>query len=93
MGMNIGAYGIKPKTKEYEQKLQIYNLCKEQKVEIPEEIINFFDGDPCKEGILVKLDDIEGALEYPEEDDCEIIQVDISKLPKEIKKIRFQIWW
>ena len=88
MSMYSYVQGLKPKTKEYEKKLQIYNLCTELDVLPPQEIVTFFDGEVCEEGILTDIPQ-DATREYT--DDCcrYFLEVDLTKVPSDITKIRF----
>lgn len=80
--------GLKPKTKEYEKKLHIYNACREINITPPEEILRFFDGKVCEEGIITELPE-EAMINYT--DDCcrDFFEVDLTKIPSDVTKIRF----
>jgi hypothetical protein len=72
--------------------LEIYKSCKELKIGPPDEIRKYFeyDGEPCDEGIIVYLNkDVvhEGTGYY----DNEYYDVDLSKLPEGVTKVRFEI--
>ena len=54
MSATIGVEGLKSKTEEYEKKLQIYKLCEELLIEPPAEIIKFFHGRMCEDGVPVR---------------------------------------
>ena len=49
MSMFSYVQGLKPKTDDYEKRLQIYNLCTALNIPIPSEIESFFDGEVCEE--------------------------------------------
>lgn len=88
MSMSTYIQGLKPKTEEYEKKLSIYNACKEINITPPEEILRFFDGEVCKEGIITELPK-EAIQNYA--DDCcrDFYEVDLTKIPSDVTKIRF----
>lgn len=87
MSMVSCIQGLKPKTEEYEKKLQIYKLCKEMNINPPREIEEFFDGEVCEAGIITELP-ADALMEYG--DDCrEYFEVDLTKIPKDVTKIRF----
>ena len=88
MGMCTYVQGLKPKTEEYEKKLQIYKLCKETNVNVPDEIEDFFDGEVCEEGILTDIPK-DAMKEYSDNYCHEYYEVDLTKIPSDIKKIRF----
>lgn len=88
MGMCTYVQGLKPKTEEYEKKLQIYNMCKEVNVRPPKEILDFFDGEVCEEGIITKIS--EDAIRNYSDDCCrDYYEVDLTQIPPDVTKIRF----
>lgn len=88
MSMSTYIQGLKPKTKEYEKKLQIYKLCKETGVLPPKEIEDYFDGEICEEGIITELPE-ESIREYDDLSCREFHEVDLTKIPLDVVKIRF----
>ena len=87
MSMCTYVQGLKPKTEEYEKKLHIYNACREINVTPPEDILRFFDGEVCEEGIITELPK-EAMSNYM--DDCcrDFFEVDLTKIPSDVTKIR-----
>lgn len=87
--MSMASYvqGLKPKTEEYEKKLHIYNACEEINITPPDEILNFFDGEVCEEGILTELP-TEAVRNYAD-DYRDFFEVDLTKIPSDVTKIRF----
>ena len=95
MGACLYVQGLKPITEDYKKRLDIYRSCRELKISPPEEIRKYFedDGEPCDEGIIVYLKDdiIKKGISA---DYCrEYLDVDLSKLPVGVSKIRFGISW
>lgn len=88
MGMTTYVQGLKPKTEEYQTKLDIYNLCEKINVKPPTEIIDFFDGEICEAGIVTELPK-EAVKEYADDYCREFFEVDLTKLPSNVSKIRF----
>lgn len=88
MSMSTYIQGLKPKTEEYEKKLNIYKSCKELNISVPQEILDFFDGEVCEEGIITEIPK-EAIREYA--DDCcrDFFEVDLTKILKDVTKIRF----
>lgn len=88
MSMYSYIQGLKPKTEEYEKKLHIYNACKEINISPPDEILKFFDGKICEDGIVTELPK-DAIREYA--DDCcrDFFEVDLTKIPSDVTKIRF----
>ena len=88
MSMCTYVQGLKPKTEEYEKKLHIYNACREINVVPPEDILRFFDGEVCEEGIITELP--EEAMSNYTDDYCrDFFEVDLTKIPSDVTKIRF----
>lgn len=87
MSMITYIQGLKPKTEEYEKKLQIYRMCKEMNVSIPEEIEEFFNGEVCERGIITEIP--KDAVENYGENTSDIFELDLSKIPSDVTKIRF----
>lgn len=88
MSMSTYVQGLKPKTTEYQKKLDILAACKEVNVEPPREIVDFFDGEICEEGIVIELPK-EAVREYADNYCREFFEVDLTKLPPDVTKIRF----
>lgn len=87
--MSISTYvqGLKPKTEEYQTKLDIYIACRKINIEPPREIVDFFDGEICEEGIVTELPK-EAVREYSDEY-RDFLEVDLTKLPPDVSEIRF----
>lgn len=88
MSMSTYVQGLKPKTEEYQTKLDIYNACKKINIEPPREIVDFFDGEICEEGIVIDFPK-EAVREYADDYCREFFEVDLEKLPPNVTKIRF----
>ncbi len=80
--------GLKPKTEEYEKKLYIYKACQEINITPPDEIVKFFDGEICEEGIITELPE-EAVKNYADDSCCDFFEVDLTKVPSDVTKIRF----
>jgi len=89
MGMYTSVYGIKPADKKFKEMEKIYHLCNEQGITIPVEVDDFFNGEiPDSKGVIVGLDNKQGVSKYHEEMQ-EGFEVNLKKLPEDIKFIRF----
>ena len=88
MSMYSYIQGLKPKTEEYEKKLQIYKLCRETNVSVPDEVEKYFDGEICEEGILTDIP-TDAVRNYADEYCREFFEVDLTKIPSDVTKIRF----
>lgn len=88
MGMSTYVVGFRPADKKWEEMLAIWNMCKKAKVAIPDEVVDFFDDcDPNgKPGLEIE---IEGALEEYTSDYQNGFTLDVTKLPKDVRYVRF----
>jgi len=91
--MSVSYYvkGLKPITEDYQKRLQVYNNCKELGIYPPDEIIKYFENDtePCDEGIIVYLK--ADVVKVGSDTYSRYYDVDLSKLPEGVTKVRFQI--
>lgn len=67
---------------------EIYNLCNDNNVEIPDEVVDYFDGGiPDETGIEISLSKyVKKVSQYDHE---EGFQIKLSELPEKITHIRF----
>lgn len=87
MGMRTHVYGVKPLDEKWKKMKKVYDSCIEANVEIPEEVDDFFEGEPPNEiGVEV---DISNSLEKYHEDMREGFIVNLKMLPKHVTKIVF----
>jgi stress response protein SCP2 len=91
MSMTKYVQGIVPPDEKFKKMLALYRQCEEANVSIPKEVRNFFNNEePNEAGVMINLK----ALAKEDGDDSrEWIDVDLTKLPPEIKKIRFVMSW
>jgi uncharacterized protein YfbU (UPF0304 family) len=91
MSMITYVRGIIPADEKYKEMLSIYNACEKAQVTIPEEVMEFFNrGNPNPNGMEIE---IKRSLKEVHEDGCNGFIVDISKLPKNVKLIKFVNSW
>jgi hypothetical protein len=88
MGMSSYVMGIVETDAEWDKMKKVYMTCKEAGVDIPVKVDDYFEGnDPTDmDGMEVEIDD---AVEESQDDCREHFTVDLTKLPKNVKKIRF----
>ena len=92
--MSTNVYGIKPPDAKFKEMLAIYNACEKAKIDPPMAVTEFFnDETPDPAGVTVDLEDTKGATKPWCDDSQEGIEVDLSKLPKGVTKIRFVNSW
>lgn len=89
MGMSTHVVGIKPPDKVWKTMKEAWDACELAKVTIPEEILEFFNGEkPDPAGVVVEIEDSPAVSEYHEEG-VEGFEVKIDKLPKDVTVVRF----
>jgi hypothetical protein len=88
MGMSTHAVGFIPADEEWEKMKRALNACQAAAVPIPAEVCEFFgDENPNdKPGREVSL---AGALSEYSDDSRQGFEIDVAKLPKNVKVIRF----
>lgn len=95
MGMDLSVSGIIPADDDYRKKLAAYHACEEAGVPIPKELETFFkDGPPDEKGMEVYAFDTDPISKQFKAavESCKSewgYDIDLSKLPKEIKILRF----
>lgn len=101
MGVSTYIVGIKPADEKWKQMKAIWDACAKADVAIPDEVDEFFDGEePDDEGVVVPLGSLyrikdlgdrqtEDGLSYYQRDGTSGFELELSKLPKDIKKLRF----
>lgn len=91
MSMSTHAIGIRPADDRYKTMLKIHDSCIEANVPVPKEVSEFFDWQkPEPNGVLV---DIEDATSFWGDDYCQGLEIDLSKLPSNVKVVRFYNSW
>ena len=96
MGMSTHVVGIKPPDAEWRRMKKVWDACKEAGISAPGEVYEFFEGEaPDDVGVLVDEDKLGKAVEEynSDSDPSSGFEVDLTKLPKDVKKIRFYNAW
>jgi hypothetical protein len=89
MGISMRVVGFTPPDERWIKMKNIYDACREANVLIPDEVAKFFDYSPPDEsGIEVNLRTI--AIEY-DDGDTVGYEVDLARVPKDVKSIRFYV--
>ena len=88
MGMSTNVIGFRAPDEKWEKMKEIYDVCKKNDVDPPEEVGKFFNWEnPTDEGIKV---DIKNLTEIYSPNDCsEGYKIKIADLPKNITYICF----
>ncbi len=96
MSMSTSVVGIRPADARFMAMFQIYENCEKAKVSIPKEVEEFFNGErPDEAGVVIDLTDkkYKGAVKEWSDDGSQGYEVDLSKLPKDITRLRFYNSW
>lgn len=89
MSMSTHIKGFRPPDEQWKKMKEVWDACDRAGVDPPEEVSDFFNDEaPDSTGVEIELENYEGVKPYNGEME-EGFQVDISKLPKDIKYIRF----
>jgi len=93
MGMYTFVRGFREPDEKWLKMKAVWEACEEAATDIPDDVIDFFDDEePDEAGITVDLEEHECCKKYEAEGDSGY-EIDISKLPKNITKIRFYNSW
>jgi hypothetical protein len=88
-GQSLNVCGFRPPDEEWKKMKAIYDACVIASVPIPDEVDIFFDGEPPDEtGISIDMEEKECCTDY-DGDMREGFQIDLKKIPKNIRFIRF----
>lgn len=89
MSQSLRLYGFVPPDEKWERMAKIYFACKEAKIDPPPEVEAFFeDGEPDPQGQEIGLNHL--AREYTADMHWGL-EIDIAKIPENVKTIRFYI--
>ena len=93
MSMSSHVIGFKPPDEKWQKMKAIWDACLAAEVDVPEEVEDFFDGEPPDSaGVEVKLEDTPCCKDWGA-DGCSGFEIDITKLPKDVTVIRaFNSW-
>lgn len=96
MSMSTHVVGIKPPDEDWKKHKAVWDACTKAGVDIPDATLDFFDGEaPDNAGVIVEFDR-PGMTTFVSEwsdDSASGFEVDIEKLPKGIKVLRFYNSW
>lgn len=89
MSMSTHVVGFHPPNEIWRRMKTAWQACKNACVDPPDEVVQFFnDKEPDDSGVEIDLDEHESTSKYHTEYSAGI-EVDLTKLPKNITKIRF----
>jgi hypothetical protein len=87
--MSTSIKGFIPPDDKWKKMKAIYDACRVAKINLPDEVEDFFDGEkPDENGQIVEIPHTEYQDDYSQG-----IEVEIAKLPKNVKVIRFYNSW
>lgn len=91
MSMSTYIKGFRLPDEKWRSYKKIYDACMTAGINPPKEVIDFFnDKEPDDSGVEINLSDIAEAWS---DESSEGFQIEIAKLPKDIKIIRFYNNW
>lgn len=97
MSMSMRVRGIRPGDEKWQKMKGIYDACESMDIDIPEEVLDFFDGEePCPDGVEINLTDGRHAVAREYKDakmNAEGYDIDVADIPKDVKTIRFYCSW
>lgn len=97
MSMSKYVQGIVPPDDKFKKMLALYRQCEDAGVSIPAEVVKFFNGEePDEAGVIINLTydkKHKGVVTEDGEDSREWTEIDLTKLPPNVKKIRFVMSW
>lgn len=96
MSMSTHVVGFRPPDEKFRKMRAAWNACKAAKVDVPADVWKFFDETaPDEAGVRINLRDkkyADAVYEYHEEDGSGF-EIDLEKLPKDIRVIRVVNSW
>lgn len=91
MSMSTHVVGFRPPDEKWRKMKAAYDACQLAGISIPDEVDEYFNGEtPDEAGVEVEIDSI---LEEWGDDSRQGYQIDITKLPKDVKILRFYNSW
>jgi len=90
MGMSTHIQGIVPPDDKWKKMKEAYDACNKAGIDIPEEIEAFFNYEiPDDKGVIIEVENHEAVQKCSPHEMAEGYEVEIAKLPKNVKFIRF----
>ena len=90
MSTSIFVYGFRPPDEKYFSMKKAYEACVEAGIDIPKGISDFFENDLPPDPLGVKVD-IDEWVNGSQDHWWDGLEVDLTKLPKDIKTIRIYV--
>lgn len=90
MGMSTHVVGFKPPDADWKKMKAVWDACTKADLPIPEKVERYFNGEvPDDVGVSVNKDKMSSFVKEYSDDYREGYEVDVTKIPKDIKIIRF----
>lgn len=95
MGMSTHVVGIKPPDAKWKKMKAVWDACKSAGISVPDEVCEFFGNEtPDPKGVVVELEKQGCVSKYNDADRTAAgFEVDVTKLPADVKIIRFSNSW
>jgi hypothetical protein len=101
MGMSTHVVGFVPPDEQWQKYRDVYFACQAAGIKLPQEIEYYFDGrEPSENGMEIELEpnygekaNKEGSVVRWQNEHGSGYEVDLSKLPKNVKHLRFYNSW
>ena len=90
MSTSYDVIGMKVQDEKWEKMKNVWNTCRVAGIDVPEEVETFFDWNNPNEMHGMQVD-ISNAISQPSLEEYVAWDVDIDKLPPDIKVVRFRI--
>lgn len=94
MAASLDVRGYKPADEKFKKMKDVWDSCIELKISIPKEVDDFFNGEsPDAAGVLVERKQLEacGCVTKYRGDGEHGYDIDVSKIPKDVKILRFTL--
>lgn len=92
MGMSTHIVGFRPADETWSKMKAVWDACTKAGVAIPRDVLMFFDGEaPRDDGVRVEIN--EGWVQICLYDGREGFDLDITKLPAGVTRVRFLSSW
>lgn len=89
MSMSTHVVGFAPPDEKWQKMKAVWDACAAAKIPVPDEVDRFFNFNvPDSSGVEIELENLECVSEYRAEM-VDGFQIDLSKLPPNVKFIRF----
>ena len=90
MGMSSYILGFKPPDDKWKQMKAIWDSCEKVEIEPPEEVYDFFSGNPPDDAeVEIDLEKTSCCKKYDDGDMREGIEINVDEIPRDVKIIRF----